>query len=157
MVWDYSEGGVTDPEALARLLNIDPTSYHRYDKLIAWAGSENQIDPDLIRAVILVESRFNASAASNRGARGLMQLMPATAQRLGVNDVTDPLENVLAGSRYLRMLLELFDHNVELALAAYDAGPKPVKDRGAVPDYPETKRYVAKVLAAYRILKNARA
>jgi soluble lytic murein transglycosylase-like protein len=106
------------------------------------------IDPNLIRAVIWAESRCNPRARSPKGAQGLMQLMPATAREYGVTDAFDPLQNIRAGARYLRDLMGLFSGNLELALAAYNAGPRSVFDaRMRIPAFRETRAYVPAVLA----------
>ncbi|GJL83095.1 MAG: hypothetical protein DHS20C01_27290 [marine bacterium B5-7] len=116
-----------------------------YDKLIQEASDINQIDIALVKAVVHAESAFNAGAMSNKGAVGLMQLMPATAAYYGVNDRTDPWQNLLAGSRHLRLLLDRY-RDTSLALAAYNAGDEAVKRYNGIPPYPETENYVRKVL-----------
>jgi len=120
------------------------------DGLIRRAARSFGVDPLLIRAVIEVESNFDAAAVSRRGAMGLMQLMPDTARELEVRNPFDPEANIFAGTRYLRMLLSRFKGDLRLALAAYNAGPSVVAAAGTIPGYPETRRYVASVLAAYR-------
>jgi soluble lytic murein transglycosylase-like protein len=120
-----------------------------FDGLIDEQASANGLSPDLVRAVIQAESAFNPSARSPKGAMGLMQLMPATAAEYGVADAYDPAENIRAGTSYLRTLLARYDGNVELALAAYNAGPGAVEKYGnAVPPYRETRAYVTKITAA---------
>lgn len=109
-----------------------------------------RLDPGLVRAVIRVESGFDARAVSSRGARGLMQLMPATARQLGVHDAFDAAENVRGGTEYLRRMIDHFDGNLELGLASYNAGPGAVDRYGGVPPFEETRRYVRRVLEAYR-------
>ena len=104
------------------------------------------VDNSLVRAVIHAESDFNANAVSPKGASGLMQLMPETALRYGVRDIFDPEQNIIGGVHYLRDLLETFGHNVRLALAAYNAGEQAVLRYGGVPPYPETLRYVNRVM-----------
>jgi len=116
-----------------------------YDAFIERVAREYGISPDLVKAVALVESGFDPHAVSPKGARGLMQLMPATAQRYGVRDLFDPLENLRAGMRHLRDLLDEFGGNVTLALAAYNAGSGAVRRHGGVPAYPETRAYVNKI------------
>ena len=111
------------------------------------AATEHGVDPLLIKAVIKTESNFDPEAVSAKGALGLMQLMPATARELRVTNPLDPLENVTGGTRYLRTLLDSYDGNVALSLAAYNAGPGRVKD--AIPNIPETRTYVARVLRHY--------
>lgn len=119
----------------------------RYGALIAQVAREHDMDPALIHAVVAVESGFDTRARSSKGAGGLMQLMPATAERYGVLDVWDPLQNLRGGTRYLRDLLSLFKNNVSLALAAYNAGENAVMRAGnAIPAYRETRIYVPKVM-----------
>ena len=120
-----------------------------YDHLINQAASNHSLDPRLVKAVALVESGFNASAVSPKGARGLMQLMPATARGNGVRNVHDPAENIAGGTRYLSKLLDLFDGNLEKSLAAYNAGEGAVARYGGIPPYAETRDYVRKALTAY--------
>jgi soluble lytic murein transglycosylase-like protein len=118
----------------------------QYQSLIEEHAALNTVSPDLVRAVIQAESAFNPRALSPKGAMGLMQLMPATAVEFGVIDPYDPVENIRAGVKYLKHLLDTYAGRVELALAAYNAGPGAVKKYGGtVPPYRETKNYVAKV------------
>ena len=115
------------------------------------AAGITSIEPALIHAVITVESRYNPRALSKKGAYGLMQLMPATALRFKVSNKHDTKQNILAGAKYLRELLDMFNGNVSLALAAYNAGPQAVhKYGGQIPPYKETMDYVPKVLKIYR-------
>ena len=116
-----------------------------YDPYIELVAAETGLSPSLIKAVALVESGFDPEAVSPKGAQGLMQLMPATAAELGVRNAFDPLENLRAGARYLRSMLDQFDGNLNLALAAYNAGPSAVRRHGGVPAYRETREYVSKV------------
>lgn len=124
-----------------------PTERARaYDDLIVEHARRNGVRQSLVRAVVQVESGFNPMAYSNKGAMGLMQLMPATAQQFGVRNAFNPEENVRAGVLYLRQLLDRYGNNEELALAAYNAGPGAVdKYKQSVPPYRETKDYVLKV------------
>jgi soluble lytic murein transglycosylase-like protein len=107
------------------------------------------VDPALVRAVINQESGFNPYATSSAGAQGLMQLMPQTAQALGVSDAYDPGQNVDGGTRFLRSLLDRFGGDTRLALAAYNAGPAAVERYGGIPPYAETQHYVASILGDY--------
>jgi soluble lytic murein transglycosylase-like protein len=116
-----------------------------FEPLIRRHAIEQGVRPDLVRAVIQTESAFDPSARSSKGALGLMQLMPATAVELGVNDPFDPGQNIRGGVQYLRQLLDRYENNETLALAAYNAGPGAVDRYGAVPPYRETRDYVAKV------------
>jgi soluble lytic murein transglycosylase-like protein len=117
-----------------------------YDDLIAEHARANGVRTDLVKAVVQVESAFNPYAKSPKGAMGLMQLMPATVQQFGVRNPFNPVENVRAGVAYLRQLLDRYQDNEELALAAYNAGPGAVDRHGqTVPPYRETKNYVAQI------------
>ncbi len=120
-----------------------------YDDLIRLASDRHLIDADLIRAVIKVESDFNSSARSNKGAMGLMQLMPETARLHNVVDVYDPSDNIEGGVRHLKLLLERHQGDLELSLAAYNAGSKAVEKFGGIPPFAETRDYVRQVLRYY--------
>ncbi|HXW68897.1 MAG TPA: transglycosylase SLT domain-containing protein [Dissulfurispiraceae bacterium] len=109
----------------------------------------HSIDPKLVKAVIRAESNWNAYAVSPKGALGLMQLMPSTAELLGVGNPFDPIQNIDGGVRYLKHMIERFNGNLTLALAAYNAGPKLVEKKGMVPSIPETVAYVRRVLEYY--------
>jgi hypothetical protein len=142
------------PVALARAVPREaprpsPREHEAYAQEIAEASVRYAIPERLIRAVIRVESGFDHRAVSRRGARGLMQLMPETAAILGVRDPFDPRENIDAGTRHLRAMMERFRHDVRLAVAAYNAGERPVARHRGVPPYPETRQYVAQVLRLY--------
>ncbi|PIV24430.1 MAG: transglycosylase [Hydrogenophilales bacterium CG03_land_8_20_14_0_80_62_28] len=125
-------------------------SVARYAPQIEAAAEKFSVDKALVHAVITAESGYNPAAVSRAGARGLMQLMPQTAKRYGVGDVFDPEQNIHGGVHYLRDLLDRFNNNLELAVAAYNAGENAVaKHGGHVPPYRETRAYVPKVLALY--------
>jgi soluble lytic murein transglycosylase-like protein len=127
----------------------------QYDVIIEKAALAAAVEPNLLRAVIVVESGFNSHAVSKRGAIGLMQLMPATASRFGVSNPYDPKQNVHAGARYLKFLMNRFGQNVGLALAAYNAGEDAVeRNGGRIPPFTETMAYVPKVLKIYRMLSD---
>jgi soluble lytic murein transglycosylase-like protein len=125
-------------------------SVNRYDSYIGQAAHLYQIPEDLVRAVIMVESGFNPRATSKADARGLMQLIPATAARMLVDDVFDPRQNIFGGVRYMRVLANLFNGDLFLTLAAYNAGEGAVVKFRGIPPYPETQAYVARVVAFYR-------
>jgi soluble lytic murein transglycosylase-like protein len=124
-----------------------------YDPIIEAAASQNRIAPELLRAVIVVESGFNARAISKVGARGLMQLMPATAKKYGVKNVFDPKQNIHGGARLLADLSRRYGNDLELVLAAYNAGEAAVERYGkAIPPFAETVRYVPRVMGIYQRL-----
>ena len=126
-----------------------------YAALVAAAAVEHGLPEALLHAVIRAESNYDPHAVSPKGAAGLMQLMPDTARELGVADVWDPAANIRGGARYLRRLLEMFDQDLSLAVAAYNAGPGAVIGSGsAIPPFAETQRYVPKVLEHYRRLQS---
>jgi soluble lytic murein transglycosylase-like protein len=125
----------------------------QYDSIIEHAAVSAAVEPNLLRAVIVVESGFNCRAVSKRGAVGLMQLMPATASRFGVSNPYDARQNVHAGARYLKFLIDRFGHDIRLALAAYNAGEDAVaRNGGQIPPFSETMAYVPRVLKIYRLL-----
>lgn len=122
-----------------------------FDRLIVREADLYQVDRGLVKAVIHTESGFNPRALSKPGAQGLMQLMPATAEQYGVADPFDPSQNVSAGTKHLRYLLDRYDR-IELALAAYNAGESNVEKYGGVPPFPETRDYIKRVISRYRHL-----
>ena len=125
---------------------VDPAAVSRFEAFVRHYAQQQSLSPDLVRAVIQVESGFNPRALSPKGAMGLMQLMPGTARDLGVRDPWDPAENIRGGTQYLRQLMNKYDNNVDLALAAYNAGPGAVDKHGEkIPPYRETQEYVRKV------------
>jgi soluble lytic murein transglycosylase-like protein len=122
----------------------------RFTDLIEQAAYRHQVDAKLVHAVIQTESAYNSSAQSPAGAVGLMQLMPDTARRFGVTDRNDPDQNIDGGTRYLKHLINLFNPNLDLAVAAYNAGENAViRYNNSIPPYPETQNYVKQVLALY--------
>ncbi len=125
-------------------------TYYPYRELVVEACSLYSMDEALIRAVMEAESDYNRYAVSRVGARGLMQLMPGTAAILGVRNMWDPRQNIQAGTRYLKTLLKRFSGNLELSLAAYNAGTNAVLQYGSIPPYPQTRHYVKKVMRLYR-------
>lgn len=148
---------VPAPEPQARRRPQDAQAALGFQEHVVAASAQTGLPAALINAVIRVESNFNPGAVSRKGATGLMQLMPDTGRRFGARDLVQPEENVMAGSRYLRYLLDLFDQNLELALAAYNCGENAVLRAGRrVPGIAETQAYVPKVLANYRVLQSER-
>jgi soluble lytic murein transglycosylase-like protein len=136
-------------------LTAAKSSRGQIERVIGASARALGVDPALVEAIIASESGFDANATSRAGARGLMQLMPQTAASLGVADPYDAGQNVRAGTRYLRSLLDRFG-NVELAVAAYNAGPAAVERYGGVPPYAETQSYVRIVMARYHELRSLR-
>jgi len=144
------------PRASARMPSDgSPARFSRYDDHIRQAAVLYQIPEALIRAVIRVESDFDPRAVSPANARGLMQLIPQTAERMLVTDIFDPRQNVFGGVRYLRVLANLFNGDLELTIAAYNAGENAVIKHGGIPPYPETVEYVKRVLSEYRYFRGA--
>jgi soluble lytic murein transglycosylase-like protein len=132
------------------------TSSPRYHHIVEQAARRYRVSASLIHAVIQTESAYRADAVSSKGAVGLMQLMPATAQRYGVTDLHDPVQNIHVGTRHLRELLKFFDEDIALAVAAYNAGAGAVMRYGGIPPYRETTEYVVKVLDRYQRHGSAR-
>lgn len=129
-------------------------SKREYDAHISAAAKRYQLPEDLLRAVMIAESNLNAAALSRKGAMGLMQLMPGTAKDMSVADAWDPAQNIEGGARYLRILANQYDGDVEKTLAAYNAGPEAVRRAGGIPNIPETRDYVRKVVALYEQFRN---
>ena len=129
--------------------NFAASNRSHLEGMIEEAASYHQVDPELIRAMVEVESNYNPNAVSPKGARGLMQLIPATAQRFGVQNIFDPRSNLDGGIRYLKYLLELFDGDLQLSLAAYNAGENAVGRVRRVPAIPETRDYLRKIARIY--------
>ncbi|OAD19272.1 Transglycosylase SLT domain protein [Candidatus Thiomargarita nelsonii] len=146
------QGGIKVPSFLTSIDSPTPKKHKfKYKTLIQEVATGIGLEPALLHAIIQIESAYNPKAVSPKGAVGLMQLMPETAERFGVKDRTDATANVYGGARYLRHLLKLFNNNIELALAAYNAGENAVKRYdNQIPPYRETKNYVSKVMSLYR-------
>jgi soluble lytic murein transglycosylase-like protein len=136
--------------AVAMPRDSSPERYTRYDQHIREAATLYQIPEELVRAVIKVESDFDPRAVSPANAHGLMQLIPPTAERMMVTDIFDPRQNIYGGVRYLRVLANLFNGDIQLTVAAYNAGEGAVIRHGGIPPYPETQDYVKRVLGFYR-------
>jgi hypothetical protein len=130
-------------------LRLPQAETAKYETEIKDAADRYQVPIKLVSAVIRAESGFNPRAVSPKGAQGLMQLMPQTASVLGVRNSFDPRQNIDGGVRHLRAMIDRFPHSLALAIAAYNAGERAVAQYGAIPPYPETKDYVAKVLRFY--------
>jgi soluble lytic murein transglycosylase len=124
--------------------------------LVEKAGNKHRVNPDLIKAIIKVESDFNPEAISPKGALGLMQLMPDTARRWGVSRVFDPEENVEGGILHFKFLMDMFSHNLKKALAAYNAGEQPVMRYQNIPPFPETEHFVKSVISEFKKLQAQR-
>ena len=139
----------TAPAAAATTLQLPGG----FGQMVDQAAKKYGVDPALIAAVMETESRFNPDAVSQAGARGLMQLMPATARGLGVTDASDPQQNILGGAKLLGQLSEKYKGNLELTLAAYNAGSGAVDKHGGIPPYAETRKYVPLVMSAYERFK----
>ena len=146
--FDYSPPAIS--AATGAAISVNPALRAQFAPLIARVAQEFSLDPSLLHAIITVESGYNAQARSHAGAMGLMQLMPGTAERFGVRNILDPLENLQGGARYLRFLLAMFPNKLDLVLAAYNAGEGAVQQAGMkIPPYAETKAYVPNVIFQY--------
>ncbi|MCB0701852.1 MAG: transglycosylase SLT domain-containing protein [Ignavibacteriae bacterium] len=140
----------TVPQQQLRPINISDSAAARisqYDEIIGKASKEYGIPENLIKSVIAAESAGNHKAVSSAGAKGLMQLMDGTAEDLGVNNSFNPEENILGGTNYLNKMLNKFDGSLELALAAYNAGPGNVEKHNGIPPFDETRKYISRVLS----------
>jgi soluble lytic murein transglycosylase-like protein len=137
-------------ECLEYVNNIsDPRIPPAYREVIHNRANAYRIEPSLVSAVITVESNWNSKAVSRKGAIGLMQLMPSTANEMGINDPFNPTENIEGGIKYLRYLLDRFDGDIALAIAAYNAGPRRIVTFRGIPPIRETQQYVNRVLSIY--------
>ncbi|MFQ5853029.1 MAG: lytic transglycosylase domain-containing protein [Candidatus Binatia bacterium] len=163
----------TDPRGVLRLTNVPTHSRYRvvirtlskrpslsfqlprrFESIVRSVSDRYGVDPNLVWAVMKVESNFNPRAVSRKGARGLMQLMPETARLHNVGDIYDPTENITGAVRHLRLLLNRFQGNLRLALAAYNAGATVVEQHKTVPPFSETREYVRRVLNYYRLYRD---
>lgn len=163
LVYEPTRAGITtspsvDPRALALKGSTAPAPGKEKERvfhpLILKAANRYQVDSALIKAIIMAESNYNPKAVSKRGAKGLMQLMPKTAKALGVGDSFDPEHNINAGVRHFKNLLDQFDGDVKLALAAYNAGSRKVRKYRGVPPFRATRRYIKKVFEYHQYYKN---
>lgn len=125
-----------------------------FQPIILKAANRYEVEPAMVMAIIMAESSYNPKAISKKGAKGLMQLMPTTAKSLGVKDSFNPEHNINAGVRYFKKLLNQFDGDVELALAAYNAGSRKVREHRGIPPFKATKHYIKKVIKYYRYYKD---
>jgi soluble lytic murein transglycosylase len=134
---------------IADLANLNVRSTKRYDRFITQASQRHGVSFPLVKAVIKAESDFNPRAVSKKGAKGLMQIMPKNFKKLRIDDPFNAWENIMGGTRYLKQMLLRYKGNMQLALAAYNAGPTAVDQYRRIPPYQETKQYVQKVLRYY--------
>lgn len=152
----YSDSSLDNDTFTANRRVSNSQNKKKYAPLIAEAAEKHHVDPKLLHAVIQAESSYNPTAMSSAGAVGLMQLMPATARRFGVTDRNDPIQNVEGGARYLKHLIKLFDSDLNLALAAYNAGENAVvRNNYSIPPYAETQHYVKQVLSLQKRMKRS--
>jgi hypothetical protein len=149
----YADVVSIEPEEIFVPAPRMPLDQAPFGQLIRDISAKYGVDSDLVFSVVAAESNFNPKAVSRRGARGLMQLLPTTASRLGVSDIFDPKQNVDAGTRYLRDLLRQYQGDLALTLAAYNAGPRAVQHYGRVPPYNETIAYVRAIRKTYALRK----
>lgn len=158
---EVTEAGAEFKEILDKTIDAETdkkttaTTKNDFEDLIEKHAAKNGLDPDFIKAIVKQESGFNPNATSKCGAMGLMQLMPATAKGLGVTDAYNPEENIMGGIKYFKSMLNKFNQDPELALAAYNAGPGAVQKYGNIPPYRETQNYVKNIMANYNNIKNS--
>jgi len=143
-----------EPEEIFVAAPKMPLEQAPFGELIRKAAAKYEVDADLVFSVVAAESNFNPKAVSRRNAHGLMQLLPETARRMGVRDIYDPAQNIDGGTRYLRDLLKLYDGDLALTLAAYNAGPGAVERYGRIPPYNETIQYVRAIRKTYALRKS---
>lgn len=150
-VWHFTNIQTERPYRLfMRTYKKRPNEFiKKYDGIIQQAARRFKLDPLFVKAVIKAESAFDYKAVSSKGAQGLMQLMPETANQMKVNNPFNPEENIIGGTRYLGILMEKYKHNKSLALAAYNAGPDTVDNYKGIPPYPETRTFVRRVMGYY--------
>ncbi|MBW1942930.1 MAG: lytic transglycosylase domain-containing protein [Deltaproteobacteria bacterium] len=150
-VWHFTNIQTDRPYRLfMRTYKKRPNEFiKKYDGIIQQAAKRFKLDPLFVKAVIKAESAFDYRAVSNKGAKGLMQLMPETANQMQVNNPFNPEENIIGGTRYLGILMERYKNNKSLALAAYNAGPETVDTYKGVPPYPETRTFIQRVMGYY--------
>ena len=151
---DENAGGYSVYGALFRHMNKKEQLFH---PIIIQVSSRHQVDPALVKAIIIAESGYNPKAISKSGAKGLMQLMPGTANAMGIKDVFNPHQNITGGVRYFKLLMNQFDGDVKLALAAYNAGSKNVRQYKGIPPFKATRYYIKNVFKYYRGYKSRRA
>ena len=132
------------------------SSANSYDQIIQMKSIKYDIEPSIIKALISAESDWDVNAVSRKGAMGLMQLMPSTAEDMQIQNPFDPEQNIEAGTKYLRLLLNRFSGDLELAVAAYNAGPSTVEKYGGIPSFPETRKFVKNVISDHNNKSNSR-
>ena len=151
---DSAPAPVPVQQASQKTAKMLPIADPKIEKVIQDMATRHGVDVNLIKAIIKAESNNNPKAVSSKGAQGLMQLMPPTARNLGVANSLDPAQNVDGGVRYLKQLMALYSGNLELSLAAYNAGPGAVERHGGIPPYRETQQYVKKIGNLYGSLRS---